>query len=261
MVRKSLILQGETLTYQEQGEGEPLILLHGFCGSSHYWDKVIPELSKSVRVIAPDLPGHGESSDRFGIESIEGMADILEALVTQLEMDKVTMVGHSLGGYITLAYAEKYSHRLKGFSLVHSTAYPDTEEAKKGRSANIVKVKNEGIKPLIDGLIPKLYSPANLEADYVSMAKEIGYVTSPQGAMDTLAAMRNRPDRNDVLKITTLPVLLIAGEQDQIIPADKTFSVSKENIQPVLIKQCGHMSMHENPSELTAVLNGWMDHI
>ncbi len=102
------------------------------------------------------------------------------------------MFGHSLGGYITLAFAEKYSDCLNGFSLVHSTAFPDSEEAKKGRIANVEKVQNEGIPSLIDGLVPKLFSPDNLEkmAEDVEIAKQIGYSTSPQGAINALVAMK-----------------------------------------------------------------------
>ncbi|WP_040208926.1 alpha/beta fold hydrolase [Neobacillus jeddahensis] len=254
MDTKSITLQGATLTYQDKGKGSPIILLHGFCGSSRYWDKVIPELAKHYRVIAPDLPGHGGTSDDLAVDSIEEIADLLDALMEELKIDKVTVFGHSLGGYITLAFAEKYSHRLNGFSLIHSTAHPDTDEAKKGRTANVAKVRKDGIKPLIDGLIPKLFSPKHLGTDYVLTAQEIGNETTKKGAMQTLVAMRDRLDRNEILKTTTLPVLLIAGDQDQIIPADKTFSVSKENIQQVIIKNSGHMSMFENPNELTKVI-------
>ena len=141
---------------------------------------------------------------------------------------------------------------VNGLSLIHSTAYPDSEEAKKGREAGVEKVKKEGISAFIDGLIPKLFSPDNIEKNQndITTAKEIGYTTSSQGVMKTLIAMKNRPDRNSVLEKAEIPVLLIAGEKDQIIPSEKTFSVSKSNIKHVLIKDSGHMSMYENPSEL-----------
>ena len=113
-------------------------------------------------------------------------------------------------------------------------------------------MRQEGISAFIDGLIPKLFSPDNVEKNKndITTAKEIGYATTSQGVMKTLIAMKNRPDRNRVLERAKIPVLLVAGEKDQIIPSEKTFSVSKSNIEHVLIKGTGHMSMHENPSEL-----------
>ncbi|EKN65447.1 hypothetical protein BABA_19951 [Neobacillus bataviensis LMG 21833] len=261
MQTKSVKLSDTKIGYVDQGEGEVIVLLHGFCGSSRYWENVIPELSKSYRVIAPDLPGHGESSIGNEGSSIEDYADIIKGILELLNVQKVTMFGHSLGGYITLAFAEKYSNHLNGFALVHSTAFPDSEEAKKGRVANVEKVNNEGIKVLIDGLVPKLFSPENVQQDYVSAAKEIGYLTSPEGAISALSAMKNRTDRNHVLKTTSLPVLLIAGEQDQIIPAEKTFSVSRDNIQQEIVRNSGHMSMYENHQDLITVMKEYLSRI
>lgn len=256
-----LDLNGSIITYIDEGKGNPVVLLHGFCGSKDYWQQVIPELSKNFRVIAPDLPGHGESSNLVGASRIEDIAEHIKVLLNHLNLSHVTMFGHSLGGYITLAFVEKYSDQLKGFSLIHSTAFPDSEEAKKGREANVEKVKREGIDALIDGLVPKLFSPDNLEKNLeaVKIAKEIGYSTSAEGVMKTLLAMKERPDRNHVLEGSSLPVLLIAGEKDQIIPSDKTFSVSKSNIKQVLIKESGHMSMYENPSNLIYEIHDFLN--
>ena len=258
METKSVTLQNATITYVDKGEGKTIMLLHGFCGSSRYWEEVIPALSEYCRVIVPDLPGHGQSTTTLENYSISDIAGMMNDLLDELNIEKVTMFGHSLGGYITLAFAEKYSDRLNGFSLVHSTAYPDTEEAKKGRSANAANLKQEGIKPFIDGLIPKLFSPDHLEKHYVETAKEIGYLTSAQGAINTLIAMRDRPDRNHVLEMTTLPVLLVAGEQDQVIPPEKTFSVSKDNIKHALIEDSGHMGMYENPTQMISAFSAFL---
>ena len=261
METKSIAVNNSTISYIDQGEGKPIMLLHGFCGSSAYWSEVVPVLSENYRVIAPDLPGHGDSKTTLENYSIADIADILQEFLDKLNIGQVAMFGHSLGGYITLAFAEKYSGSLNSFSLVHSTAYPDSEEAKKGRTANIEKVNHEGIKTLIDGLVPKLFSPENLKEEYIETAKQIGYRTPSDGAIHTLSAMRDRPDRNSVLESTSLPVLLIAGEQDQIIPAEKTFSVSKANIKQTIIKDSGHMSMYEHPSELIAVIKNFMEKI
>lgn len=252
MGQNSIHVNGLTVSYNEEGQGSPIILIHGFCGSKKYWDNVIFKLADHFRVIALDLPGHGESSNLEGNSSIEDFADHIKKLLDYLNVTKVTMFGHSLGGYVTLAFAEKFGHMLNGFSLIHSTALPDSYEAKKGRDASVEKVERDGIRAFIDGLIPKLFSPDNQDRHQkdIIKAKEIGYNTSSQGAMKTLVAMKNRPDRNFILEKAEIPILLLAGEKDQIISPEKTFSVNNTNIKPVVIKDSGHMSMYENPAEL-----------
>ncbi|WP_307287622.1 alpha/beta fold hydrolase [Bacillus sp. SORGH_AS_0510] len=251
-------IEGSPITYIDEGEGQPIVLLHGFCGSSRYWEEVLPELSKTYRVIAPDLPGHGQSDSISNGTTIEKIAESIKAVIDELKLGKVTMFGHSLGGYITLAFADKYANQLNGFSLVHSTAFPDSDEAKKGRTANVEKVEQQGIHSLIDGLVPKLFAPEHNDKNYVETAKKIGYETTSNGAIHALQAMKDRPDRNYVLKETELPVLLLAGEQDQIIPAEKTFSVTKPKITHTIIKDAGHMSMYENPQELIRVMKEFL---
>ncbi|MGO0062959.1 alpha/beta fold hydrolase [Brevibacillus fluminis] len=260
MDMKTIRVAERTIAYREEGSGTALLLLHGFCGSHAYWDKVVPELAKEYRVLAPDLPGHGGTSHVEGAETIDAMADEVKFLLDQAGADKVILLGHSLGGYLALSFAQRYRDRLLGFGLIHSTAYPDSPEAKKGRDANIEKVGQQGINALIDGLIPKLFSPEHLadrKAD-VEEAKRIGYQTSPEGAIAALRVMKERPDRNQVLHDAALPILLVAGEQDQLIPADKTFSVTKENITQALIKDVGHMSMMESPDQLIAELRPFL---
>ena len=238
--------------YKDEGQGEVLLLLHGFCGSSEYWDKLIPRLSMHYRVIAIDLPGHGESKGHNSLEEIDQYALVIKDFLEELEIEKVTMFGHSLGGYITLAFAENYSHYLNGFSLIHSTGFPDSSEAKEGRIASAKKIEAEGIDKFIDGLVPKLFAPDNVDIQKLALenVKEIGYETSLQGAKNALNAMKNRKDRTAVLANTKLSVLLIAGESDQLIPVEKVFTASGENFKQVVIKGAGHMSMYEAPEEL-----------
>jgi len=221
-------------------------------GSHLYWEKVIPVLADEFRVVAIDLPGHGDSANITEEPSIENFADRIKDLLDSLNIKQSTMFGHSLGGYITLAFAEKYSHYLSGFALIHSTAFPDTEEAKNGRLATIEKVKKDGTQGVVNGLIPKLFSPLNLQknSQEIELAKEIGYKTSVDGTINSLISMKNRMDRNHVLESTKLPVLLLAGKEDQIIPLEKTFSVKKENIKQSIIVDAGHMSMLESPKQL-----------
>lgn len=263
MESKKLKSSNTELSYFDEGEGKPIVLIHGFAGGKLYWEKIIPDLASSYRVIALDLPGHGESG--MGIEkySIDDMAVTIKELLDHLELDKVTLFGHSLGGYITLAFAERFPQCLNGFSLVHSTANPDSEEAKAGRESNAKKVQEEGTVSFVEGLAQKLFAPANTEVNARDIVNtvQIGISTSIDGLVSALMAMKNRPDRNHILNETDLPVLLIAGEQDQIIPPEKTFTVKKENIEQRIIKGAGHMSMYEQPAELVKIMKDFLARI
>lgn len=256
MPNQRVTLEGAELAYKEQGQGQTVILLHGFCGSSAYWNEVLALLPDHIRVIAPDLRGHGESSAPDETYSMEKLAGDIVQLFGKLDTGKPILLGHSLGGYITLALAEKQPELLKAFGLIHSTGYPDSEDGKAGRLKGIQTIREQGLPTFIEGLIPKLFAPKHLDSmpEAVQEAKRIGLTTSPEGAMATLEGMRTRPDRNEVLKQTQLPVLLVAGEHDQIVPAERTFVVSGETVTHRKLDGVGHMSMMEHPQALADVI-------
>jgi pimeloyl-ACP methyl ester carboxylesterase len=191
------------------------------------------------------------------------MAEDIAILLNSLQIDRTTLIGHSLGGYICLAFAEKYPEKLTGLSLVHSTAYSDSDEGKANRDKGIQRITDEGIVPFVNDLVPKLFSEKNSEelSNQVDFVKNIGYKTSDFGAIGALEAMKNRPDRNEVLKGLQVPVLLVAGSEDQMIPLDRSFSVKKMNINQTVIEDCGHMSMLEQPDKLSEVLTGFLQNI
>lgn len=241
--------EGSNICYSDQGQGDVIVLLHGFCGSAEYWEKVIPELAKGYRVIAPDLRGHGASDAPLGAYTIEQMADDVLLLLNMLEIQECYLFGHSLGGYITLSFAQRHASRLKGFGLIHSTGYPDSEEAKENRLRSVSLIQNEGIFAFVDQLVPGLFAPG-AAAQLVERAKEIGYKTPPQGAAGAALAMRERPDRRDVISATALPVLLVAGAEDSKVSPAQTFTSDNRNITKVTLEGVGHMSMFEAPERL-----------
>ncbi|RCX13916.1 pimeloyl-ACP methyl ester carboxylesterase [Fontibacillus phaseoli] len=254
---------GFTMAYEMQGQGETLVLLHGFCGSSAYWERVIPLLAASYRVIAPDLRGHGSSDAPLGAYTIEQMADDVAGLLESLGIERYTLLGHSMGGYVALSLLQRYANRLNGVGLIHSTAYPDSDEAKEKRLQAVAAIGSEGITPFVDGLVPGLFAPELRETltTEVNRAKEIGYKTPPQGASGSAMAMRERIDRRDVLSATVLPVLLVAGENDQLIPIERTFTTEGDNVTKAVIKGAGHMSMYEAPEQLSAVIMDFLQSI
>jgi pimeloyl-ACP methyl ester carboxylesterase len=237
---------GTTISYVDKGQGKPVVLIHGFLGNHHYWDHVIEALAKQYRVIAMDLPGHGDSALSDQTTTIEDYANEIASFVQQLHLDKISLIGHSLGGYIAMAFAEKHANLLDRFALIHSTALPDTEEGKASRLAGMEKIRTEGLRDFVDNLIPKLFAPSNL-AEYEQIAKKIGYKTSISGALGALEAMRNRPDRVSVLEKSNVPVLILAGSEDAVVPAKRAFTTEDKHIKQVLLSEVGHMSMYESP--------------
>lgn len=258
MNKKSVEAGGVRLAYGEEGHGHPVVLVHGFCGSSAYWEKVVPLLSNRFRVITPDLRGHGssEAPDTEGVYSMEQFASDLKGLLDALGLEKVVVLGHSLGGYATLALAEAYPGRLAGFGLVHSTPLADTEEGKRNREAGIRTIREKGIGEFVEGLVPKLFAPEHLVnmAPEVERVKEIGRDTSPEGAAATQEGMRRRPDRSRVLETAEVPVLLIAGFRDGIAPPEKVFAVARDTFTQIQLDGAGHMSMYENPELLAEAI-------
>ncbi|MGF7048343.1 pimeloyl-ACP methyl ester carboxylesterase [Paenibacillus sp. DS2015] len=251
---------GNTICYVDQGQGEPIVLLHGYCGSSEYWEKVVPILSAKYRCIVPDLRGHGRSDAPMGAYTIEQMADDILNLLDELNIPKVTLLGHSLGGYITLSFTQRYASRLDGFALIHSTTYPDSDEGKEKRMTAVSTIQNDGITAYVDGLVPNLFADLS-SPELLERTKEIGYKTPPQGAVGVALAMRERPDRRDVLSASVLPVLLVAGKQDGVITPDKVFTVDQPNITQAIIADAGHMSMLETPEELSEIIMTYLEKV
>ncbi|WP_421379145.1 alpha/beta fold hydrolase [Bacillus salacetis] len=247
------------LAFKDHGEGQTVILLHGFCGSSDYWEKVMPLLDQ-YRVIAVDLRGHGGSGIPEGGYSIEDMAKDVNYFMDQKQLKDVYMFGHSLGGYVTLSFAEKFPDKLKGFGLIHSTPLPDDEKAKDKRTESIKKIDSEGMESFINGLVPNLFNQDKIEEldDEINKAKEIGYNTSPAGAKETLKAMRSRGDLRTVVKNSGVPVLLVAGANDSVVHQEKTFAADGDHVKKVVLERSGHMGIYEEPEKLAMEIKSFI---
>lgn len=247
----------------DQGAEEPvLVLLHGYCGSSSYWEHVIPDLARFARVIAPDARGHGLSAAPADeVYPMEAFAEDVEELLEQLGIERAVMLGHSLGGYITLAYAERYGRRLSAFGLIHSTTLPDSEAAREGRDKAAAAIEADGVESFVEGLIPKLFAAdriGELEAQ-VAKGKEIGRATSRHGAAATARGMKERAERGRLITKAELPVLLVAGAKDGVISTGSAYAATGDTTKVVELDKAGHMSMLECPEELTAAIRGFLD--
>lgn len=248
----------------EAGISEVVVLLHGYCGSSSYWEYIVEDMEQNVRVIAPDLRGHGLSGapldDKY---TMELYAEDIAQMLIKLQINNAILLGHSLGGYITLAVAENYSKKLSGFGLIHSTALEDSEAAKENRDKAVESLTQNGIEVFVDGLIPKLFAPAHLEAmkTKVEYVKQIGYGTALQGAISTAKGMKDRANRSHIIEQSSLPVLLVSGANDHVITTQSTFAAVNEATKTVVLDTAGHMGMIEQPKEMAAVILGFVQSV
>lgn len=235
--------------HREQGEGQPVILLHGFCETSRIWDEFVPRLSHNFRVLCPDLPGFGESPLPETVFSISDVAAEIVRWMQGLKVTKPVLIGHSLGGYVTLAVANQHANLCAGLGLFHSTALADTEEKKINRNKVIDFVTRNGVKPYIDTFVPGLFydkkSPS-IEAVNVILGK-----AKAEALIAYVAAMRDRPDHTSLLAMLTQPILFLCGSQDELIPLESIRKQSKMAQKGTLeiLPETGHMGMFEAPAE------------
>jgi len=237
------------IVYTDKGTGPVVLFVHGFCESKDIWNYFSNTLSTTYRVISIDLPGFGESLLDQETVSMEWFADEIQKLLKLLHINTFVFVGHSLGGYVGLAYAEKYAVHLTGLCLFHSTAYADSEERKANRDKTNAFIHKYGADMFTQSFIEPLFLLKNRERlkDAIADLKRIAKQSSENGIIATTLAMRDRPDRTHVLASLSIPVLLIGGKNDATIPIDKLQEQTKlsGSIELAAIDECGHMGMYE----------------
>jgi pimeloyl-ACP methyl ester carboxylesterase len=282
-VDKLTAASSSSLYYREEGSGLPVVLLHGFAEDGAIWDNQVSYLSAYCRVIVPDLPGSGRSPSlgqspaltspegvgpayKEGLAgSIEELAGSIATLLDQLAIQQCILIGHSMGGYIALAFAEKYPERLNALGLFHSTAYADNEEKKTGRRKSIEFIRNNGSAAFIRQSIPNLFSGYAREyhPDLIDsiISRYSGF--SPDSLIAYYEAMIARPDRTAILRQFAGPVLFIIGQADGVIPMEQVLqqchlpAVSHIHI----IENAGHMGMLEVPDRSNTILHSFINFV
>ena len=249
---KYAIFRQTKVRYSDKGKGRVIVLLHGFLESLEIWDELSEKLSKRFRVIAIDLPGHGETSPIGYMHSMELMAQCAKAVADSLGLKKYVLVGHSMGGYVALAFAELFPKNLSGLCLFHSTAMPDSEEKKKDRD-RVAEIVRKDHKQFVSELIPKLFAPENLSLlkNEVAKSKQIAMNTSKEGIVAALKGMKERPSRELILKKITSPVLFIIGKKDVILAWENLLLLTSlpKKSYTIVLEQTGHMGFYEAPEE------------
>ncbi len=157
-MQKSIRFRGETLAYEVRGAGLPVILLHGFTEDRRIWDLLLTGMEDKYYWILPDLPGSGQSSFNRTLTELKDFAEALDAIANAENIRKMVLIGHSMGGYISMAFAEKYPDKLSGLGLFHSSTYADSPEKKESRDKNILFIQKNGAALFVEEAIPGLFS-------------------------------------------------------------------------------------------------------
>ena len=252
---KILHYKNTKITYTEQGKGTAIVLLHGFLENKTMWDAFVPEFSKKNRVVTIDLLGHGQTECLGYVHSMEDQADMVHAVLHELKIRKAILVGHSMGGYIALAFAELYPDAMKGLVLLNSTSSADSAERKKNRDRAIVAVK-QNYAAFVRMSIGNLFSEDNREhlADAIEKVKIEALKTPLQGVVASLEGMKIRKDREVILHFAKYPIQLVLGEKD----GGLIYEDNLEQIEGTTVKLTsfpdGHMSHIENKNKLQRVL-------
>jgi 3-oxoadipate enol-lactonase len=214
-------MNGIQLAYARRGDGPPLVLLHGFPLDHHLWDEVVPLLEDTFDVILPDLRGFGESTTVDSPYSMDDYASDIAALLDQLEIQKAAIVGHSMGGYVALAFARLYPERVSGLGLVSSQVLADAPERKEGRYKSAADVSANGIGSVVEAMTPKLTTDERLQAyARTSMERQ-----QPAAYIGALKAMAERMDSSALVSSFNFPVVIVHGDSDLLIPIDRAREV------------------------------------
>jgi pimeloyl-ACP methyl ester carboxylesterase len=258
-MRKSLEYKGGRIAWYESGRGEALVLLHGYLETSEIWSDFAGILSDKYRVIAMDLPGHGLSDIYGECHTMEFMAGVVKELLDHLGIKKTFLVGHSLGGYVALAFVELYSEYLTGYCLFHSHPFADTPEAleKREREIRIVKAGKKDI--MYPDNVTMMYASPNLErfSGAIERSKGIASGISGDGIIAVLRGMMARPSRLKVMEEGRVSCLWILGILDNYIPYSAV--LEKVALPPdaefVLLENSGHMGFVEEAERSAEIMD------
>ncbi|PHQ57417.1 MAG: alpha/beta hydrolase [Lutibacter sp.] len=245
--------------YTSSGKGSVVVLLHGFLENSSMWTEITEVLSKKYRVICIDLLGHGKTENHGYIHTMKDQANMVKSVLNHLRLRKYVIIGHSMGGYVGLAFSKLFASSVKGLCLMNSTALPDSEEKKINRDRAIKAVK-QNHKTFVRIAIPLLFSEENRTV----FTKEITQITSaalqisPQGITASLEGMKIRKDLTSIYKNTNFPIQLIIGKQDPALMYSSLVEQTKNTRVQITELPDGHMSHIENKNSLLKTLTSFI---
>ena len=252
-------INGKQVSYFDYGKGDVVVLLHGYLETKEIWEDFAEKLSKKFRVIAIDIPGHGKSDVFDKIHTMELMATVVDKLLSELKIEKCNIVGHSMGGYVVLAFAELFPERVNKTVLFHSSVYADAPEKKENRLSDIKHVNSGKLSEIVDNHIPKTFAESNL----VLFQKEInkiklsGKQNNPQGVIALVKGMMQRKDKQEFIKNYKKPFCFVFGKKDNFISEETAINMMRINdkTDTVWLSESGHVGfIEEKEKSLQTIL-------
>lgn len=246
-----LKVDGRSVHYRDEGRsnGKTVVLLHGFLQSLDVWSSYVLTYMHDFRVITIDLPGHGQTDTFSEVHSMDFMARIVKSVLEEAGVDQCVMVGHSMGGYVAMAFAEKYPYTLRGLGLINSHALPDSEQHQCYRQSVCDQVK-ENRASFIVNFVPTLFFDGNRAAlmQDIKDLQEQCLETRAEAIIAAQKGMMSRPSRIGVLQQLDVPVLFIYGKNDNRIPLEIALSqaMMPRHSEILLLDHVGHMSFMED---------------
>ena len=246
------------LNFEKKGNGkETLVLLHGFMENLSIWSDMETHLSKDFTLLKIDLPGHGKSDILAEVHTMELMADEVKKVVDYENLEKFHLLGHSMGGYTSLAFAEKFPENLKSLTLFFSTYFADDEEKKEQRIKSYRIIK-DAFPHYVRAGIPNLFNQNERDVleGRIETALETALSTNNLGALACVKGMVARTDKKHVLENLEAKILVIAGKHDNAVKTDKTINTlpDRTNIKSYVV-DCGHNGHWEKPSICAEIIN------
>ncbi|NHM06011.1 alpha/beta hydrolase [Flavobacterium sp. CYK-4] len=247
------------VAYTDSGKGTALVLLHGFLENQLMWQDFASELSKKYRVITVDLLGHGQTGCLGYIHEMEDQADLVHDLLAHLRIRKALFVGHSMGGYVALAFAELYPDFVKALVLMNSTSLADSDERKINRDRAITAVKKDHTA-FVRLSIANLFSEENRNglAQEIEQVKLQALKTPLQGIVAALEGMKIRKDREVLLHFGPYPKMLVLGEKDPVLNCGENVAQVENTKTELVILNGGHMSHIENRDEVLRAIGTFL---
>ena len=248
--------------YTVKGTGKSILLLHGFGEDASIWGDLSNRLSKQYQLIIPDLPGCGKSTLPPDGISVEEMADGLAEMLRQQNITETILIGHSLGGYIALAFAERHLHLLNKMVLFHSHAYADEKARLANRKKSITFIEKYGSAPFVNELLNNLVSEDFLRSNMELMEdlKQRFSSLTPETLIALTKAMMNRPERLHVLDDFHKPLLFILGREDKAVPLEMGLKqVERSPLSVVhILDKVGHCGMIEDPKSSFHIIDNFI---
>jgi pimeloyl-ACP methyl ester carboxylesterase len=246
-----------------QKRARAVVLIHGFPFARAIWDAQTVALAETARVVRPDMRGAGTSSVPDGPYLMETMASDVAVLLDTLGIERCSLVGHSMGGYVALAFARMFTERVERLALVCSRLSGDTPQQAAARGELAARVEREGsIEPVIEAYLPRMFAARTREArpDVVERAYAIARSIDPLGAAAALRGMALRPTSEDIAEDLNVPALVVAGACDNVVSLDESRAIARRFPHGELIacEESGHLAMLEEPDRVSEALRAWL---